>query len=80
MSFRPDRTASHVGTHAETGAYHRAQAPTALAERLRVAMYLNSGALNFDTNNPPRTGPHGVFVLRPRGALNMGNIGRSANF
>ena len=28
--------------------------PETLAERLRVAMYLNSVAFNFDINNPPR--------------------------
>jgi hypothetical protein len=54
MSFRLDRTAFHAGTHAETEAYHRAQTPATLAERLRVAMYLNSVAFNFDLYNPPR--------------------------
>ena len=54
MSFRLDRTAFHAGTHAETEAYHRAQQPETLAERLRAAMYLNSVAFNFDINHPPR--------------------------
>ena len=54
MPFRLNRTAFHAGTHAETEAYHRAQEPATLAERLRVAMYLNSVAFNFDINNPPR--------------------------
>ena len=54
MSFRLDRTAHHAGTHAETEAYHRQQTPATLAERLRVAMYLNSVAFDFDLNNPPR--------------------------
>ena len=54
MSFRLDRTAFHAGTHAETEAYHRAQQPETLAERLRAAMCLNSVAFNFDINHPPR--------------------------
>ncbi|MBU6119458.1 hypothetical protein [Hymenobacter siberiensis] len=54
MSLRLDRTAFHAGTHAETEACHRVQEPATLAERLRVAMYLNSVAFNFDLNNPPR--------------------------
>jgi hypothetical protein len=54
MSFRLDRTAFHAGTHAETEAYHRRQQPAALAERLRVALYLNSVAFNFDPHHPPR--------------------------
>lgn len=54
MSFRLDRTAFHAGTPAETQAHYRAQQPAALAERLRVAMYLNSGAFNFDVSNLPR--------------------------
>ena len=54
MLFRLDRTAFPAGTHAATEAYHRAQQPETLAERLRVAMYLNSVAFNFDLNNPPR--------------------------
>ena len=54
MSFRLDRTAFHAGTHAQAEAYHRQQEPATLVERLRVAMYLNSVAFNFDVNNPPR--------------------------
>ncbi|GAB3297772.1 hypothetical protein ACFQT0_01885 [Hymenobacter humi] len=54
MSFRLDRTAFHAGTHEETEAYHRQNQPETLTERLRVAMYLNSVAFNFDLNNPPR--------------------------
>ena len=54
MSFRLDRTAFHAGTHAQAEAYHRQQEPATLVERLRVAMYLNSVAFNFDPNNPPR--------------------------
>ena len=54
MSFRLDRTAFHAGTHAQAEAYHREQEPETLAGRLRVAMYLNSVAFNFDLNNPPR--------------------------
>ena len=54
MFFRPDRTAFHAGTHTETEAYHRAREPTALAELLRVAIYFNSGAFDFDITNPPR--------------------------
>ncbi len=54
MSFRLDRTAFHAGTHAETEAYHRAQQPETMADRLRAAMYLNSMAYNFDLNHPPR--------------------------
>ena len=53
-SFRLDRTAFHAGTHEEAEAYHRQNQPETLAERLRVAMYLNSVAFNFDLNNPPR--------------------------
>ena len=63
MSFRLDRTAFHAGTHAETDAYHRAQRPETLAGRLRVAMYLNSVAFNFDPNNPPRM-DRTAFVCR----------------
>ena len=54
MSFRLDRTAFHAGTHDETEAYHRRQQSDTMAGRLRVAMYLNSVAFNFDPNNPPR--------------------------
>ena len=54
MSFRLDRTAFHAGTHEEAEAYHRQQQPATMAERLRMAMYLNSVAYNFDLNNPPR--------------------------
>ena len=54
MSFRLDRTAFHAGTHAQAEAYHRQQEPATLVERLRVAMYLNSVAFNFDVNSPPR--------------------------
>jgi hypothetical protein len=54
MSFRLDRTAFYAGTHAETVAYHRQNQPETLTERLRVAMYLNSTAFDFDLNNPPR--------------------------
>ena len=54
MSFRLDRTAFHVGTHAEAEAYHRQQQPATMADRLRAAQYLNSVAFNFDLHNPPR--------------------------
>ena len=54
MSFRLDCTAFHMGTHAETEVYHRANQPASLADRLRAAMYLNSVAFDFDINNPPR--------------------------
>ena len=54
MSFRLDRTAFHMGTHAEAEAYHRENQPETIVERLRAAMYLNSVAYNFDLNNPPR--------------------------
>ena len=54
MSFRLDRTAFHMGTHAETERYHAAHEPATMAERLRVAAYLNSVAFGYDLANPPR--------------------------
>lgn len=52
MPFRLDRTAFHAGTQAE--ACHQQHQPATPAGRLRAAMYLNSIAFNFDSNNPPR--------------------------
>ena len=63
MSFRLDRTAFHAGTHEQAEAYHRQHEPATLTERLRVAMYLNSVAFDFDLNHPPRL-DRAVFSCR----------------
>ena len=54
MAFRLDRTAFHVGTHAQAEAYHQQQQPATMADCLRAAMYLNRVAFNFDLQSPPR--------------------------
>lgn len=54
MQFRLDRTAFHAGTHEDTERYHSRSQPTTLAERLRVANYLNSIAFRYNVHNPPR--------------------------
>lgn len=54
MEFRLDRTAFHAGTHEETERYHAQHQPETMAARLWAAAYLNSGAFNYDLNNPPR--------------------------
>ena len=53
ISFRLYQTAFHAGTHEEAEVYQCQNQPETLAERLRVAMYLNSVAFNFDIISPP---------------------------
>ena len=53
MPFRLYRTAFHAGTHEEAERCHARNQPETMAERLRIAAYLNSVAFNYDLNNPP---------------------------
>ena len=54
MSFRLDRTAFHMGTHAATERYHAIQQPATMTARLRAAAYLNSVAFGYELTTPPR--------------------------
>lgn len=54
MTFRLDRSAFHMGTHAENARYHAAQQPATVAERLLAAAYLNSVAFGYPLDSPPR--------------------------
>ena len=54
MDFRLDRTAFHMGSHAETERYHARHEPTEPLERLRVAAYLTAAAYGYDPAHPPR--------------------------
>ncbi|MGI4865659.1 MAG: hypothetical protein ACRYFZ_17185 [Janthinobacterium lividum] len=54
MSFRLDRSAFHMGTHAKNARYHATQQPVTMAERLLAAAYLNSVAFGYPLDNPPR--------------------------
>ncbi|RYC67470.1 hypothetical protein EQG79_25550 [Spirosoma sordidisoli] len=54
MAYRLDRSAFHAGTFEQTEQYHMACQPTAYADRLRVAAYLNSVAYRYDPDKPPR--------------------------
>ena len=65
-SFRLDRSAFHMGTHAETERYHALNQPKTYTERLQTAAYLNSVAFQYDINNPPRL-DRTVFSARKHG-------------